>query len=199
MCQLTAGFGGFFQHVGQFIAQKPVNRGVEGLGNELQTLHIGQRVSALPIAHALMRDVCGSGQLGLRQSRRFPQGANARADLRCDIHLSPPFHMGQSENTARANQRSSWHAMQLIPSSADAAILPTNAPNSNQHDTKASLHSHSFDFLIGVLQLMNGPIVHKLLFRRCAGIKMEDMNGAIVHILQKAFAISRETRTHTSI
>ena len=96
MCQLTAGFGGFFQHVGQFIAQKPVNRGVEGLGNELQTLHIGQRVPALPITHALTRDVCGGGQLGLRQSSRFPQGADARPDLRCDIHLSPPFHMGQT-------------------------------------------------------------------------------------------------------
>ena len=93
-CQLTTRFDSFFHYGRQAIAQKSVNRGVEGLGNELQTLHIGQRVSALPIAHALMRDVCGSGQLGLRQSRRFPQGANARADLRCDIHLSPPFHMG---------------------------------------------------------------------------------------------------------
>lgn len=96
VCQLTAGFGGFFQHVGQPIAQKPVNRGVEGLGNELQTLQIGQRVPALPITHALTRDVCGGGQLGLRQSSRFPQGADARPDLRCDIHLSPPFHMGQT-------------------------------------------------------------------------------------------------------
>lgn len=107
--------------------------------------------------------------------------------------------MGQSENTARTNQRSSLHAMQLIPSSADAAILPTATGWFDSRDAKASLHSHSFDFLIGVLQLMNGPIVHKLLFRRCAGIKMEDMNGAIIHILQKSFAISRETRTHTSI
>lgn len=154
MCQLTAGFGGFFQHVGQLIAQKPVNRGVEGLGNELQTLHIGQRVPALPITHALTRDVCGGGQLGLRQSRRFPQDADARPDLRCDIHLSPPFHMGQTGKQLLNEQpRPRRDAMRRPP--ADAAILPTATDWIDNRDAKASLHPHALALSMAPLQFMN--------------------------------------------
>ena len=80
-CQLTTRFDSFFHYGRQAIAQKSVNRGVEGPGNELQTLHIGKRVAAFPIANALTRHICQRGQLGLRQPSLFAQGANARPDL----------------------------------------------------------------------------------------------------------------------
>lgn len=63
--------------------------------------------------------------------------------------------MGQSENTARANQRSSWHAMQLIPSSADAAILPTATGWFDSRDAKASLHPRALALSMASLQLVN--------------------------------------------
>lgn len=77
---------------------------------------------------------------------------------------------------------------------ADAAILPTATDWIDNRDAKASLHPHALALSMAPLQLMNGSIVHKLRMRQRIGIKMEDMNDSVVHILQKVLAWRQKAR-----
>ena len=88
--ELAPGLRRFRNDGGNFIPQDSVGRGPQRPGDQLQALHVRQRLTVLPVAHRLARDKRGGSQLALRHTRSLAACTNPNANPLCNVHERLP-------------------------------------------------------------------------------------------------------------